>query len=64
MYPKVGGFQLSSTVMVENWLHPRKNYILAWLLLFVLLFVAVKVNIYARSLSVKNPDRHSILMKK
>ena len=50
--------------MIENWLHPRKNYILAWLLLFVLLFVAVKVNIYARSLSVKNPDRYSILMKK
>ena len=50
--------------MIETWLHSRKNYILAWLLLFALLVFAVKVNIYARSLSVKNPDRHSILMKK
>lgn len=51
-------------MMIENWLHSRKNYILAWLLLFALLFVAAKINIYARSLSDKNPVEHKVLEKK
>jgi hypothetical protein len=50
--------------MIESWLHSRKNYILAWLLLFALLFIGVKVNIYARSSLGENPGRHSILLKK